>query len=100
MSTSTALRVLGAGLLGIAALYLSVLNWIALVRRWSRPNTSSWIPFVGGVLGAFAVLVEPSGDLVRLWWLAFLVDAGSLPGFASVILQRVIKRQDPTQPRQ
>lgn len=72
------------GLLGLAGLYLSVLNWVALVRRFTRERASSWTPLIGGALLVAAALVAPSTPLKSWWWVAFLIDGGSVPGLLSV----------------
>jgi hypothetical protein len=86
MEAATIVRAAGAAVLGVAALYLSILNWIILVRRFTRPRAPSWIPLIGGLLGAGALLLEPSGRLAPWWWAAFLVDGGWLPGLLSTAL--------------
>jgi hypothetical protein len=75
-----------AAALGLAAFWLSTLNWIALVRRFSsRGYAPSWIPLVGGVLGLAALLLAPSLALRRFWWVALVVDGGSIPGLAATL---------------
>lgn len=79
MNWTTILRYLGAALLAGAALHLSILNWMTLIRGLTRP-APSWIPLLGGLLGAGAILLEPNGWLAGWWWAAFLADGGSAPG--------------------
>ena len=87
------LRWMGASLLCLAGLWLSILNWIALVRRLSSKKPSpSWIPLLGGLLGFGAVLLAPNAALIRFWWLPFLIDGGSAPGFAVTLAWTISRR--------
>lgn len=60
--------------------YLSVLSWGVLVRWLRHDKSTSWFPFLGGGLLAGGVALLPWDCLSRLWWLAFLLDYGSIPG--------------------
>lgn len=96
MDLVTVLRWAAAALLACGALWLSIVNWLALVRRFTRQSAPSWIPLVGGLLGAAAVLVEPTGRLARFWWTPFLLDAGSVPGFLTTAVWLAVKRPGST----
>jgi len=98
MEISTVLQWVGTGVFGAAALYLSILNWITLVRRFTRLRAASWIPLVGGLLGAGALLLEPSGHFTQWWWAAFLVDGGSIPGLLSTAIARLLGAGAPPKP--
>jgi len=76
------LRTVSAVALGLIAIYVITINWIALIRRMTTVSTTSWIPLVGGLVGMAAIMLEPTRSAWRFWWLPFVVDAGSLPGFA------------------
>jgi uncharacterized membrane protein HdeD (DUF308 family) len=74
-------RIVAGALLGIFATWIIVLHWSAVARRYilKRPG-GSWIPVIGGVLGAAALVVLPLRDLHSYWWLPLVVDWGSAPG--------------------
>jgi hypothetical protein len=87
-------RLVLAGLLGILSAYVSVFNWIALVKRLTSPRGPSWIPLIGGALGVVALLVEPTGTGLRWLWLPFLIDAGSLPGLGLTMILYLVYRKN------
>lgn len=72
-------RCAAGGILGVVGVYISVFNWVVLVRSFTR-KAPSWIPVFGGVLMAAAAFIQPSGIVRPWWWLALLVDGGSIPG--------------------
>jgi hypothetical protein len=74
------------------ALYLSSLNWYALVRRLTKPRAPTWIPLVGGLLGVGAILLEPTGVSRQYWWVPIVVDGGSLPGFSLTVIHLLRRR--------
>jgi hypothetical protein len=71
----------------------STVFWKGYVRR---ELTSSWIPLLGGGLGATALAVLPIAIAHKWWWLPLLVDWGSLPGIIYTIVWHIVKiRQRP-----
>ncbi|MCC7000050.1 MAG: hypothetical protein IT370_35955 [Deltaproteobacteria bacterium] len=78
------MRWVAAGVLAAMALWLGLMNWACLVRRWSGKRAPSWIPLVGGVLGLLALTVAPGAPVSRLWWVALLVDGGCVAGWGDV----------------
>ncbi len=89
------IRVLAIFLIGGFGLYLSVINWMILVRGILRKEHHSYTPFLGGGLLAGAILLTP---IWPLWWLAFIIDFGSIPWILSYLdvwlLGRVRKSKD------
>jgi hypothetical protein len=67
-----------AVLLGLFAAYCIVVNAMILVMQL-RGRHISFLPLLGGIAGAGAMLIEPSGTLRAWCWLPFVVDLGSLP---------------------
>lgn len=80
MNLMKMLRTLAALFFGGVALWIVVLNWYALLMRVMTRRGPSWIPLVGALFAVAAVFSEASGVWRRYWWIAFLADAGSLPG--------------------
>jgi hypothetical protein len=88
--------IIGIGILfpGIAVI---AMNWMIVARALLklRSKVPSWVPLMGGTLSAVGFLVIPNPHLHRLWWLSFLLDWGSAPGFASTAawyLRKYLKR--------
>jgi hypothetical protein len=71
----------------ISLVLLALFFWLAgmnAVVFWQsmvlRKKTSSWIPLLGGVFGALALLSMPMQGVRWYWWLPLILDWGSLPG--------------------
>lgn len=94
MDGLTIFRWVVAGLLGLVGVYLSAANWVILVQRFTRKDGPSWIPLLGGVLGAAALLVQPSPLLRSWWWTFFLIDGGSMAGLLTVPLGLLLARRN------
>jgi hypothetical protein len=74
-------------------LWLSLLNWSVawrtLVRRQHAP---SWIPLLGGSLGALGLVVSPLPEMARVWWLPLLLDWGCAPGLLHAGLYHIVRQ--------
>ena len=88
------LLILGWGLGGVlllVSIWISLLNagvaWNLHVRKVRAP---SWIPLMGGVCGAFGLLLIPVEIAHKLCWLPLILDYGSLPGLLHTIIFYVI----------
>lgn len=67
----------------LAALALTIISFNAsVIARRLRGNgaKASWLPLIGGLCGAAALAVLPHDGFRSYWWLAFIVDPGSLFG--------------------
>jgi len=51
--------------------------WISCLR--GRPNTPSYIPIIGGLMVAGAMLIVPINGLWKLAWIPLLVDWACVP---------------------
>lgn len=69
-----------AGIVASVALYFCVVNWICLISRLTKLRSPSWVPLVPGILLALAMSLSPLEQVASWWWIAFLVDGGSVPG--------------------
>lgn len=83
----------GALLLGAGFLWLSVMNWIILVQRFTRTRAPSWMPLLGAVLGIAAIFMDPDRRFVAFWWAPLIVDAGTLPGILASLGWWVVRRR-------
>lgn len=80
------IRWVAAGVLAVMALWLGLMNWACLVRRWSGRRAPSWVPLMGGALGLLALTVAPGTPVVSLWWVPLLVDGGCVMGFVDLAM--------------
>jgi hypothetical protein len=69
--------------IGVAALILggmiSLGNWITLIGVIVTKRSSSFVPFVGGVLAAIGIFVLPISGLWKWAWIPLVADLQSLP---------------------
>ena len=71
---------------------LLVSGWICVVNAWilvtnlRRRRAPSWIPLVGGVLGAVGLWTLPFPETRSLWWLPLFLDWGSIPGLTHAVV--------------
>ncbi len=63
--------------------WLGTMNWAALIAQQLRPHAPSWIPLMAGTAGAVALGLAPFQGVSQFWWVAFILDGGSLPGFVA-----------------
>lgn len=93
MTAVTLIRWIAAGLAAAAALWLSTLNWLTLIRRIRMRTSPSWIPLLGGILGCGAMVLEPSGLLAPYCWVPLILDGGSLPGLLFTLVWYLRRRR-------
>jgi len=85
---------IAAVVLTVLGLWLIVLNWTVFWRRHIRKqSSSSWIPLLGGALLCAGFVVVPNNPCRWLWWLAFVVDWGSVPGITYSVVWHVLSRK-------
>ena len=67
---------------------LRVLLFIQILPRYSRrrPKYESWVPLLGGLLGACAFFTLPIPSLKQWFWLPLVLDWGSIPGIAYTLI--------------
>jgi hypothetical protein len=82
----------GGGLLSVAFIGLSAMQWIWVVRGWCGRASKSLVPLIGGLLGCFAVLLSGVSEAKRLWWVPFMIDPGSLLMICNAVLHAIKKR--------
>ncbi len=81
-------------ILGAAGFWIFILNWMVFWQGYiKRKPAPSWIPFLSGCLICAAFLIFPSNPYRRLWWIAFIIDWGSLPGMGFSAWQ-ILKRNN------
>lgn len=74
-----ALRWIGGALLAMFASLVIVSNVVGSWRASRRGGGYSSFPFLGGLVGAAALLALPAAKLHRWWWVPLLVDPYSVP---------------------
>jgi hypothetical protein len=94
----TPLRVVVAILFGLMFLSVAGLNGYVFVQGMLRKRrTPSWIPLVGGIAGAIALLVQPWWSR-GWWWLPLLLDWGSAPGIVHALVHNLGVQRRPNPP--
>lgn len=80
------IRYLLAASLGFMGIWILIINWRIF---WSicikKKKAPSWTPLLSGALLCSAFVLLPYNPYRWLWWVAFLIDWGSLPGIVSSI---------------
>ena len=76
----------------IAGAYVSGVNAYILLRYLRRSNAPSWIPLIGGILGAIGLLILPTPSLRAAWWIPFFLDWGSVPGITHAVAWHLLRR--------
>ena|GEM_PF-3092051 len=62
-------------------------NWYVVLYYYStKKYAGSWVPLIGGLILCGAFVFIPNNPYVRWWWLAFVIDWGSLPGITYTLL--------------
>lgn len=74
------------------SLYIIVMNWCGELAPLFGRKRGSWVPLVGGLLGALGFAIAPWNELRRLWYVPLLVDWGSLPGVLFTIFYYLVLR--------
>ncbi|QEI11246.1 hypothetical protein [Cellvibrio japonicus] len=62
-------------------LWIFIINWLVVLKNTFRTVASSWIPLVGGCLGATGIFLLPLKGINKFWWIPFLAEWGCIPGF-------------------
>lgn len=76
----------------LAGAWIIMLNAAVFWKRHvQKRESSSWIPFLGGMLGAAGLLLVPLAPAHKWWWLPFFLDWGSIPGISYSILYHLIR---------
>ena len=76
-------RWIAAGIMALLFLFIAFVNAGIFVQGYFlKRDTPSWVPLLGGALGAGALLICPLPGTSFWWWAPLLADFGCLPGFA------------------
>jgi hypothetical protein len=75
-----------SGLALLVAVWVSAGNWYCVILYVVKRRHSSWIPFIGGVVGCFGFFVSPYSMLRTHWWLPLFLDWGTVPGHAFALV--------------
>lgn len=82
-------------LLAVFSLFIICVNWSIFWRRHvMKSATTSWLPLIGGGVGAVGVLLFP-GDLPPYSWMVpLIIDWGCVPGFAFTAWWYLSRKED------
>ena len=58
---------------------ISLGNWVTLIGIIVTKGSSSFIPFIGGVLAAIGMLILPIEDIWKWAWIPLVADFGTTP---------------------
>lgn len=76
--------------IGICGLLWSVAvcayNARSIILQIRGLHAPSWIPLLGGVSGAMALLILPHPSFAAMWWLPLFLDYGSIPGLTHTLI--------------
>jgi hypothetical protein len=75
--------------LGFAVVALTHLGFIVTVLLF-RKRVPSFVPLVGGPMGAFSFLVLPVSGLAAYWWIPLIADWGCVPSVVWYVYRSVL----------
>lgn len=75
-------------LFSVIFLGCSAANGNVLVVFLTRRRTGSMIPLLGGLAGLGAALIAPWPSFHQFWWVALLIDAGTIYWLIMLIFHR------------
>lgn len=76
-------RWIAAGIMALLFLLLAYFNGAVFVHGFFlKKDTPSWVPLLGGAMGAGALAVCPVPGTEWWWWAPLLLDYGCVLGFA------------------
>ena len=74
------LQWIGTAIFGAFFIGLAIFNWRFFALKIRRGDTRmSPAPWLGGIVGAFALWLCPLDGAFTWWWLPFCIDFGSIP---------------------
>lgn len=75
---------------GFLGLWIILTNWRIFWVNIRKNRHSSWIPILGGLFLGISFFLIPNNSFRWLFWIAFIIDWGSLPGTVYTIIWYVI----------
>jgi hypothetical protein len=75
----------------VPAAFFIVMNWLIFrhnlkSRRSNLDSFSSWVPLLGGLLGALSFWLAPVPEMRRFWWVPFVIDYGCVIGLTETAI--------------
>ncbi len=72
---------------GLIPWFVIAVNWRIVWRNYTKGETGSLIPIIGGLSGAFVIWNLPTTSTVRwFWWIPLVIDCGSIPLLLTTVL--------------
>lgn len=78
---------------------LSVFGWLIIVSNWKvayrnivKKEKQSWIGFFGGGFVGLAFMIFPNNPVWYMFWVAWLIDWGCVPGTMYTIIYYLYHR--------
>lgn len=77
---------------GRLGLWITICNWMIFWVCYIRKSRhSSWGPLLGGLFLCIGFLMIPDNPYHHLWWIAFFIDWGCIPGIIFTIIAHIIR---------
>jgi hypothetical protein len=67
---------------------------VAFARIALRRSGFSAVPVLVGLIGCVGFVTSPDPDIRRLWWLAFVLDWGSIPFLLECAISWTVRRRE------
>jgi|BioPla2DNA2_1021312.scaffolds.fasta_scaffold138368_2 tellurite resistance protein TehA-like permease len=84
------IRIIIILLLGFLGLLILIGNWKIFINTHIRKKEApSWTPLLGGILICISFILIPNNLYSRWWWIAFVIDWGSIPGFMETLVWHI-----------
>jgi hypothetical protein len=71
---------------GILGLWVFVMNWCIFFYCLFTKKHVSWLPLIAGIFLSIAWIAWPENPYRWYFWIAFIVDWGSLPSIGHAVI--------------
>ena len=68
---------------------LGLLNWVSGVGALLKKSSTSFIPYLGGLMCLGGIYLHPVVQFGTYWWVALLIDFTLLPSIIVVLYQSI-----------
>jgi len=91
MTKAEAAKWILAAVCFVPAAFFIVINWVIFrhnleSRRTKASSFSSWVPLLGGLLGALSLWLVPVPEIKQFWWVPLVTDYGCVIGLAETAI--------------
>ena len=86
-------RVLWCIPLGIVGVSVTIYNWSIVYGWFIKKRATMWIPILGGGGIGLAFMLCPGNAVWYLFWIAWFLDWGCIPGFVHTLIYYIKNRE-------